>query len=447
MTLTIIVGEIYYRFIIRRKNKKYIKRTNKKQAWDTVLQINTRDIKGGASRIAHSLFEMINSDNYRSYMLVDSADGQLSNINIIQKDYSRIQKLLWRYQNQNGYLDLFHLSTFGVHNLSCFKESDIVHFHNLHGNFFNPFAIPLLTAMKPTIWTLHDMQSFTGHCAHSFNCEKWLDGCVACPDLTTYPTICKDTASLLYQIKSTIFNNSEFTIVCPSEWLKIKVERSMLKNKEVKLIYNGIDEKVFTPERKQLAREKLKLPKEKQILFFTAERATDNIYKGGHIIKKVYESLRNNDDLLFICVGSDKTNNNFGNWVDIPYINDQQELALYYAASDLFIYPSLADNCPLVVLESMSCGTPVIAFRTGGIPELIDHLENGYLAAYNDSDDFIKGITYFLMNPSLCQSASVQARKKIEKKFTLKNMAEQYCALYDIEFNKRKKEENGIPVG
>jgi len=119
-----------------------------------------------------------------------------------------------------------------------------------------------------------------------------------------------------------------------------------------------------------------------------------------------------------------------GNILNIEYINNQSDVALYYSASDLFVYPSLADNCPLVVLESLACGTPVISFDTGGIPELIEHLQSGYVAQYKDTWDFIHGIELFLNNSKLYESAVKYGIKTVNDSFTIEKMVENYMKLY-----------------
>jgi glycosyltransferase involved in cell wall biosynthesis len=104
--------------------------------------------------------------------------------------------------------------------------------------------------------------------------------------------------------------------------------------------------------------------------------------------------------------------------------------AEYFAASDLLIFPSVADNCPLVVLEAMACGTPVIAFNTGGVPELVDHMKTGYVAKYKNSADLANGVELFLRDDSLRAKAGILARQRVEDKFTLDQQVDNYLKFY-----------------
>src|SRR5690606_27324346 len=132
---------------------------------------------------------------------------------------------------------------------------------------------------------------------------------------------------------------------------------------------------------------------------------------------------------LFVILGG--STSEFGkNSLNIPYISDDNLLAKYYSAADLFVYPSLWDNCPLSVLENMGTGTPVITYNTGGIPELVEHMGTGYIAEYNNSSDFANGLITFLSNEDLRKIASKRSREVFEQKFTQTQMINNYLNLY-----------------
>ncbi|MCK5345273.1 MAG: glycosyltransferase, partial [Candidatus Heimdallarchaeota archaeon] len=323
--------------------------------------------------------------------------------------------------------------TFQIKNRKDVANADIIHLHNLHGGYFNPLALPDLTKLKPTVYTLHDMWSLTGHCAHSFDCDKWQTGCGNCPYLNVYPKLWYDVTHKLWGIKKDIYKRSDLVVVTPSRWLKNKIEKSILSDKNVHLIYNGIDHEIFRPMNKTEVRKKLNLPLDKTILMFSAHYGIRNFWKGGDYLLKALEQI-DDENIFFLNVGSsenlDKRIKSSIEWVSIPYIDNEITMAEYYAASDLFLYPSLADNCPLVVLESMACGTPVIAFETGGIPELITNMRSGYIARYKDVGDFVKGIKLFLNDMDLRTKAGLSARKDVETHFTLDKMVTLYEELY-----------------
>lgn len=397
-----------------------------------VLHINTLDVQGGAAKVAFRLQGLLKRCGYQSRSLVSQALSNDEYVETLDVIHSIKQRLLRQAEQDLGWLDFFHLASLRIKDLDIFKQADVVHLHNLHGYYFSPFALPELTALKPTVWTLHDMQAITGHCAHSFDCDRWLTGCGNCPDLNIYPAISKDTSAFLWETKKKIYANSYLTIVCPSKWLKDKVDRSILGNKDVRLIYNGIDNSVFRALDKRVARAELNLPQDKKILLFNAHGGTDNYWKGGSYVNEAFLYLRDRQDVLFLNAGVKQSSAKVHDesWADIPYTSDETILAKYYAAADLFIYPSLADNCPLVVLESMACGTPVVAFNTGGIPELVKHLNTGFLADYKNAGDFIKGIELFIDDSGRLSCAQQAATVAIEKDFTLQKMTEKYISLY-----------------
>jgi glycosyltransferase involved in cell wall biosynthesis len=400
-----------------------------------ILQINTLDNVGGAAKVAYRLKDGYKRKEHKSWMLVGtklSSDPDVKQIPSTNK-YLRFGLNYLAYGTQLQYLD--YLNSFQIRNRNDFANADIVNLHNLHGSYFNPFALPGLTKTKPVVYTLHDMWSFTGHCAHSFDCEKWQTGCGNCPYLSIYPTLRCDTTKILWKIKKLVYKKSDFVVVTPSIWLRDKVKKSMLYDKEVRLIYNGVDETVFHPMDKIEVRKKLRLPEDKTIITFSAHGGVSSSWRSS---KDLFEALRiiedENDNIMFLNIGSserlDEKIRGDIEWLSIPHIYEEAKMAEYFAASDLLLYPTLADNCPLVVLEAMACGTPVIAFNTGGVPELVDHMKTGYVAEYKNSADLANGVELFLSDDDFRENTGILAREKVEDKFTLDQQVENYLKLY-----------------
>jgi len=396
-----------------------------------ILFINHYDWRGGAAKVCYRIFENLEKKGFGKNILVKKRFFPHQDVNEFPDIDSDEQKCLTAFQENEGWLDVFHYSSFNIKRLGEFQNADVVHLHNLQKEYFSLLALPEITCLKPVIWTLHDMFAFTGHCSHSYECSKWETGCGNCPHLTIEPKVNKDHTDLLWNLKKIVYEYSDFTVVCPSNWLKSKLERSILKDKEIKLIYNGVDEAVFNNYHKNEARERLNLPKDKLILLFVAYGGLGTKIKGGHLIGHILERLPK-ENILFLSIGNVIMNP--GYLKALPYIDDEKQLAFYYAAADLLIYPSLADNCPLVVLESLSCGTPVITFNTGGIPELVKHKETGYIAEYNNIIDLINGVEFFMKNPGLLKKMAGNARESILKGFTLKEMIKKYLELYEAKY-------------
>jgi protein O-GlcNAc transferase len=425
------IAQQFFEAQIQPKLTRHPKSPIKRTTVENILLINTAAGRGGAAKIAHELLnQSFNRRGFNSKLLVNEAYITDDFIETIRHPNPALQRMLERYQRRKGLIDFFNFDSFYIKELEIFKNADIVHLNNLHGNYFSLFALPEMTALKPTIWTLHDEQSFTGHCAFSLDCDRWQIACGSCPDLRTYPMINKDTTDYLLATKKRIYENSDLTIVCYSQWLQNKLSKSILQDKDIRLIYNGIDEKIFTPTDKIRAREQLKLPLDKTILLFCANGGIHNPQKGGNYVLEAYKHFQDNPDIVFVCVGGTEQESKAANWIDVPYVEDEKTMALYYSAADLFIYPSLAETFGLVIAESMSCGTPVVAFNNSTIPELVSHQQTGYLAENKNTKDFIDGIHYFLENNALRNAASREARKVVLEKFTLDRMIDQYLALY-----------------
>ena len=198
-------AKLFFEQNILPKNKTFIKNRKFKTELNNILFINTLVGMGGACKIAYNMLcQNLQKRGYNSQILVDKVYGieKSNDIHTLNKINSKDQKILWKAQNSLGWLDFFQLASFDIKNLDVFKNTDIVHINNLHGNYFSLFALPELTALKPTIWTLHDQFAMTGHCAFSYECDGWLYGCIKCPNLSSTPEILKDTANFLYKTKT-----------------------------------------------------------------------------------------------------------------------------------------------------------------------------------------------------------------------------------------------------
>ncbi len=428
--------KVYESFILSHFRK--YPQTQPQGEMKNILHINTAVGQGGAAKVAYDfLNKNLSKKDLNSKILTKTNyDKAIEDVEILECKNKKLHKLLHNYSKRSGLLDFFNLSSFKIPNLECFQNTDVIHLHNLHGAYFSPFILPKLTSLKPTIWTLHDEQSFTGHCSYSFECNKWQTGCGNCPDLNYYPKLKTDSTDFLWQTKQKIYDLSYFTVVCPSKWLADRAKQSILKNKDIRVIHNGIDTNIFKPTDKQKAREILNLPTDKLILMFSASNATANPQKGGKFVYEAYNVLKNNKDILFLNIGG-KSKSKKQNWINIPYIKKEEEMALYYSAADLFIYPSLVEAFGLVSAESLACQTPVIAFDYSATPEIVDHNKTGYLAKYKDSEDFINGIKIFLESKALRKQAGIEGRKKVLDNFTIDKMVNSYIDLYNETFENR----------
>jgi len=394
-----------------------------------ILQINTQDKKGGTAKVAYSLEAELKKKGHTTSMFVGRKYSDDNNIKLLNNTRSvsgkiRIKLAYWLAND----IDIFPSD----HILQTpeFQNADIVHCHNLHSHYFNLSTLQKISQLKPVVWTFHDMWPLTAHCAHAFDGKLKENGFFTCPDLGIYPPIAWHNEKYLEKKKAEIYNNSNFQIITPSKWLAEKVSQSALKNKPLSVIYNGINTNIFKPLRSNINKLKadLNLPLDKKIILSVVKKRDDQ-WKGWRFITDMIEHFRGSKDIIFINIGRIAGNGN--NLIGLPPISDEQKLAKYYSAADVLLYPSIADNCPLVVLEAMACGLPIVSFNTGGIPELIEHKINGYIVQYQSSDDLQVGVEY-LLNLPLPKKEQMRQRSvnKIGADFTLQKMAEKYLGIY-----------------
>ena len=204
----------------------------------------------------------------------------------------------------------------------------------------------------------------------------------------------------------------------------------MLKDKGLDVIYNGIDTDIFRPQDKQKCRQELGLPQDKKIVLIVAKGASSNPWKGGNYAQWAINALKADSRAFFVDLGGN-TNRSENGLKTVGFTANNEVLAKYYSAADMLLYPSLADNCPLVILEAMACGLPIVTFHTGGIPELVEHKINGYIAGYKDSEELKKGLNYMIDLPDQeIEKMRQYSVAKIRSGFTVEKMTEKYLELY-----------------
>ena len=398
---------------------------------ENVLTINQGD-KGGAAKVALRLADSLSQDNYKVDILLGENEFALKgNIHLVQREYSEVQSFLKEFQKDSSWDDLLNFSSERIKDLQIFKNADVIHFHNLQGagGYFSLFDLVELSTLKPTVWTLHDMLSVVGDWKYYLEANEWDKKGINFPYTNPEYEDMTESAKFNLKAKQLIYEKIDTSIVCPAQWLVDKLKDSVLKDKEVHLIHNGIEETIFKPYNKDSVRKELGLPVDKKILLFQANSGKYNVWKGPEYLDRALQYFKSRDDIIFLNIGGDDIVE--PGWVNISYINDEETMSKYFSAADIFIYPSLADICPLTVLEAQSCGLPVVAFKTGGVPEIVSHMETGYVSGYKDTADFIKGIDLLLKDSDLRLKLSFNSRKNIISEFTLDKMKNKYIKVYE----------------
>ncbi|MBU1007671.1 glycosyltransferase [Candidatus Dependentiae bacterium] len=439
-----------------------------------ILQVNTLDVGGGAAKIAWNLFQTYNQNKHASHLAV----GHKSSNNPLVYEIPKYKNSWYKFwvacskktkpfigkikgagrahdlllsiaqpQSVLSYIrstENFNFS--GTKRLLelCPIKPDILHAHNLHGDYFDLRLLPQFSTKIPTILTLHDAWMLGGHCAHSFQCTKWKTGCNDCPNLSIPLTLRQDSTKYNWMRKKEIYQKSKLYIATPCQWLMNKVNQSILSHGiiEKKVIHNGIDLSVFRPtESKNKIREKFHLAQDSFVLLFVGHLTKSNPWKDYKTLEKALIELSKRQakqKIIVLCLGQAAEPKKINN-IEIkfiPYTNDDTIVAQYYQLSDVYVHPAKAETFPNSILEALACGLPVIATNVGGIPEQITQ-DTGILYKQQNAADLSQKIISLSQNKSIRKQMGVSARKDAEKRFDLEKQTKQYLNWYQQILNQR----------
>ena len=311
------------------------------------------------------------------------------------------------------------------------NHTELIHLHNLHGHFicFPIFFRFIKKHNIPVIWTLHDCWSFTGRCPHfvMMKCDRWKKGCHNClyPG-KSYPQSYIDTSCMMWSLKKKYFTGINHCIlVTPSQWLADLVKQSFLKGYPVKVINNGIDLSVFKPTESGF-REKYGLEDVKIVLGVASGWGKR---KGLDVFIELAKRLL--DDYRIVLVGTDDNVDKQlpSNIISIHRTQNQKELAEIYTAANVFANPTREDTFPTVNMESLACGTPVVTFRTGGCPEILDETCGSVV----DCDD-VGALEIEIRRICDEKPYSVEACLARAQKFDMNDRFKEYLDLYNVGF-------------
>lgn len=416
-----------------------------------VALINTSDVRGGAARAAYRLHKgflkcaidtnilvrhKLSSDEKVFRVVPENPvemDVNYNSLNLIQKNY--IDKNRTDISNT-----IFNLPYPGydLSHLSIVHDADIINLHWI-ANYQSPHTIrKLIDLGKPVVWTLHDQWAFTGGCHYSAGCNNYKTNCSNCPQLAN------DTNSIAYAIlrdKLDYFTGVNLTIVSPSKWLAECAKESKLFNEyRVETIPNSLETDYFTPLPKEEAKNKLGLSGDTITILFCAENG--KVKRKGY--NELVESLRvfssspkiqnllSSNRIKLICFGQPNDNLFLLNIPTIPlgYLESDEEIRNAFCAADIYVLPSIEDNLPNTMLESMSCGTPVIAFDTGGMRDMIVDGKTGMLVPFRDTKNMGKAILDLVLNREKREGIGKNCRTLIENNYSLEVQAKNYSKLF-----------------
>ena len=389
-----------------------------------VLIVNTSERAGGAAIAASRLMQALKQEGVEVSMLTRRNNFQFSIFNF---QFS-IKPLAFYWERlrifaANGfskerlwYVDIACSAPFeGTLGLSknCgeditrtheFQEADIIHLHYINQGFLSLKVLDkILRSGKRVVWTMHDMWPFTGICHHADACERYQTHCHDCP-LLVRPSA-KDLSYKVFEKKQHVWQHGDITFVGCSKWIAELASKSRLtKGHRVVNIPNVVPHSTFHPMSKTEARTLFGLPADKKLLLFSCQKVSDE-RKGMSYMLEALQLLKD-ENIALVVAGSEANITTNLPIHAVGYIADEERMAALYAAVDVFVTPSLQENLPNTIAEAMSCGTPCVGFHIGGIPEMIHHKVDGYVARYRDANDLAEGIRHVLSHPELGEAAA-----------------------------------------
>ena len=404
-----------------------------------VLIVNTAERTGGAAIAANRLLHALNHNGVEARMLVRDRKTDAAEVVNIPQSWRLKANFLWErgviwlnngLSKQNLFqVDIANAGT-DITAMPEFQWADVIHLHWVNQGFLSLDNLDRIMASgKPVVVTLHDQWYFTG-------CDKYRTQCEHCPMLKGQGM---DLARRVFDRKRAMYEGRNLTFVGCSRWMANLARQSRLtQGHTVTNIPNAIDTDVFKPIDKQEARRRHQLPTDKKLLLFGAQRITDE-RKGFRYLTEACEHIAMHHPTLpgqlgVIVLGGDAQS--VKEALPLPvytvnYLSNEKEIADIYNAADLFVTPSLQDNLPNTIVEAMACGTPCVGFNVGGIPEMIHHRQDGYVADYCDSMDFAQGIAWCL-NDERQAPLSAAARATALATYGETAVAHRYQAIYQL---------------
>lgn len=399
-----------------------------------VLQINSHYNQGGAARIVACIHNQLRADGQESYVAygrgAKADDAYIYQFDTTPEIY--FSALASRLSGLNGW---FNRSA--TRRLICYIDQlrpDILHLHALHGYYLNfPMLFDYINEHNlPCVWTFHDCHAFVGNCGYYFDCERWRSGCGHCPRRKGYPASqFFDFTGYMWKRKKELFTGAApKIIVTPSDWLTRQAADSFFSGYPCMTIRNRIDaEHTFYPRDRRACREKYGCGMEEKLVLGIAVGYGDPRKGAGYIIQMARDL---GNEAKVVLIGWEESNNGMlkgmDNIVTLPAVADTDVLAEYYSMADVFVLPSLAENYATVTLESMACGTPVVGFDAGGIPEQLTG-KRGIVVPTGDQEAFDRAVRQAL-GPNNGLLGREELAAVIRRENSTEKMVREYRKIY-----------------
>jgi len=416
-----------------------------------ILQVNTFDVGGGAEMVASRLHASYRQAGNRARLAVKKKLGDDPDVFAIPETGAFLKAstaigslrlpgcgLLGqvlrdaarpgaRGNRSRGIEDFDFPST-----RTLAERSDILQCHNLHGNYFDLCALPVLSRALPVVLTLHDSWMLSGHCAHSFDCTRWKTGCGACPDLGIYPAVKSDSTAYNWRRKQDIYTGSRLYVAAPSNWLMERVEQSMMMPGivERRVIGNGIDDCFFQAADGGGVRRSLGIADDAKVLLFAANTIRENEWKDYNTLRGAIERVANKlggQEVVLIALGDNGPEEKIGDvrLCFVPFQRDPAKVAAYYRAADVYLHAARVETFSLTIAEAMACGTPVVATSVGAVPERVGK-DTGMLVSPGDEEAMASATVRLLTDGDLCRKLGANAERLAVSAYRAETQAQAY---------------------
>lgn len=399
-----------------------------------VVHLNQSDKSGGAAVAAYRLHLGLREKGLDSKLLVATAESPDATT-AVAPAMTFADRLVLRLTRSLVPAHINILRGRRVLRHPFVRDADVINLHNLHtGLFFNYLSLPALGTEKPLVWTLHDMWAFTGHCSYSYDCNRWENGCGKCPYPHTYPAMTWDYSHWEWRLKRATYRRTGLTVVTPSNWLGRQVEKSILKENPLEVIPYGIDTQVYQPRESSEMRRRWGIREDALVVMFICDDLRDK-RKGGDLLVEMVQSLREDvrKKLVLLIVGNGGTEMRAAfqcECVVTGYVKEEERKCELYACADVFICASRADNLPLVLQESIACGTPIVAFDVGGVADVVRHGQTGFLSAAEDAGDAAEHLLHLLTEEAMRLEMRRKCREVALAEYRAEVIADRYAAIY-----------------
>lgn len=412
-----------------------------------VLHLSTYDTAGGAAGSAYRLHRGLLEAGVKSRMLVlqkDSSDDTVfehsPDLGLggrvwrrFRREQIRFSRLLSQYRGTDGAGSGPFSTDRSPYRLAASVEAlepDLINLHWVARLVDYRHLFRDCIGDRPVVWRLSDLNPFTGGCHYDEGCGKYRSQCGACPKLGSRHT--RDWSRAIWERKRRAYEHvpeHQLHFVAQSTWIQNQVKASPLTSRfESTVIPNGLDTNTYRPYNREEVRKAFVIPRDRPVVLAVAD-SLDDRRKGFDLLVKAVRGL---DNLHLLLVGTttgelvpDVSHQHLG------FIEADEQLAKVYSAADVFAIPSRQDNLPNTVLESMACGTPVVGFETGGIPDMVRPGETGWLAAEKNARSFRDALQKALFCERERNRRGKQARRTVEKEYTLEGQVRRYSHLYE----------------